>query len=122
MIQPHYDEKLNLTTFVCSGQVKAAEIEEQVKTLYRGTPSLHSLWDYTDADVSALSPADISGIAKFVKTASHSRAGGRTALVFPTEMLTNMAPLLESISEIEVPDAKIKIFADLDAALAWVSA
>jgi len=122
MIQPHYDEKLNLTTFVCSGQVTAAEIEEQVKVLYRGTPSLYALWDYTDADVSALSPVDISGIAKFVKTASHSRAGGRTALVFPTEMLNNMAPLLESISEIEVPDAKIKIFADLDAALVWISA
>ena len=122
MIQPHYDEKLNLTTFVCSDQVTATEIEEQVKVLYRGTPSLHALWDYTDADVSALSPADISGIAKFVKTASHSRAGGRTALVFPTEMLTNMAPLLESISEIEVPDAKIKIFNNLDAALAWISA
>jgi len=121
MIQPHYDDKLNLTTFVCSGGVTAAEIEEQVKILYRGTPSLHALWDFTGADVSALSPTDIRGVAQFVKTASHSRAGGRTALVFPTDMLINMAPLLESISEIEVPDAKIKIFNDLEAALVWIS-
>ena len=122
MIQPHFDEKLNLTTFVVSDRVTAAEIEEQVKTLYRGKPSLHAMWDFTEGDVSVLSPADISGIAQFVKTASHSRSGGRTALVFPTTMLTEMAPLLESISEIEVPDAKIKIFNDLGAALTWIKA
>ncbi len=122
MIQPHFDDKLNLTTFVCTGPVKAADIEEQVKILYQGKPSLHAMWDFTDGDVSVLSPADVSGIARLVKTASHSRSGGRTALVFPTTMLTEMASLLESISEIEVPDAKIKIFNDLDAALAWISA
>lgn len=122
MIQPHFDEKLNLTTFVCTGKVTAADIEEQVKILYRGTPSLNAMWDFTNADVSVLSPADVSGIAQFVKTASHSRSGGKTALVFPTSMLTEMASLLESISEIEVQDAKIKIFNDLDAALAWISA
>ncbi len=122
MIQPHFDEKLNLTTFVCSDRVTAAEIEEQVKILYQGKPSLNAVWDFTNANISALSPADIRGIAQFVKTASHSRSGGRTALVFPTPMLTEMASLLESISEIEVQDAKIKIFNDLDAALAWISA
>ncbi|MCK9995022.1 MAG: hypothetical protein KAH56_01945 [Candidatus Krumholzibacteria bacterium] len=122
MIQPYFDDKLNLTTFVCSGPVTAADIEEQVKILYLGKPSLNAVWNFTNGDVSALSPADIRGIAQFVKTASHSRSGGRTALVFPTPMLTEMAPLLESISEIEVPDAKIKIFNELDAALAWISA
>ncbi len=122
MIQPHFDEKLNLTTFVCSDRVTAAEIEEQVKILYQGKPSLNAVWDFTNANISALSPAEIRGIAQFVKTASHSQSGGRTALVFPTPMLTEMASLLESISEIEVPDAKIKIFNDLDATLAWISA
>ncbi|MEN8007509.1 MAG: hypothetical protein ABFS42_10865 [Candidatus Krumholzibacteriota bacterium] len=120
MIQPHFDEKLNLTTYVCSDQVTAEEIEEQVRILYRGTPSLNALWDFTEADVAALSPEDIHGVAQYVKSASHSRAGGKTALVFSTAMLTEMGALLESISEIEVPDAKIKIFNDLKAALAWI--
>jgi len=122
MIQPRFDEKLDLTTFVCSGLVTAKEIEEQLGILYGGTPSLNVLWDFTDADISALSPANVLGIAQFVKTAAHSRAGGRTVLVFPTSLLIENAPLLESIAEIEVPDAKIKIFNDLDAGLAWISA
>jgi len=75
-----------------------------------------------DPDYSTLSPANVLGIARFVKTAAHSRAGGRTVLVFPTSMLTERAPLLESIAEIEVPDAKIKIFNDLDSGLSWLSA
>ena len=120
MIQPQYDEKLNLTTFVCSDQVTAGDIGEQVRDLYRGTPSLNALWDFTKADVSKLSPADIRGLAQQVKSTSHSRAGGKTALVFSTSTLTEMGGLLESISEIEIPDAKIKIFNDLSGGLAWI--
>lgn len=120
MIQPHFDDKLDLTTYVCSGKVTVSEIESQLRALYRGSPSLNALWDYSEADLGALSPADISGIAQFVKTASHSRAGGKTALVFSTAQLTEMGPMLESISEIEVPDAKVKVFNDLTNGLAWI--
>lgn len=120
MIKPHYDDKLDLTTYICTGPVTALEIEKQVRKLYQGTPSLHAMWDYTEADLSPLTPDDIRGIARVVKDTSHSRAGGRTALVFSTAMLTEMGPLLVSISEIEVPDAKIKVFNDLSAALAWI--
>ena len=121
MIKPHFDDKLNLTTYICTGPVTAGEIEKQVRILYQGTPSLNALWDFTEADVSALSPEDIRGVARTVKDTSHSRAGGRTALVFTTAMLTEMGPLLVSISEIEVPDAKIKVFNELSAGLAWIS-
>lgn len=120
MIQPHFDDKLNLTTYVCSELVTATEIEEQVRALYRGKPSLNALWDFSEADLAALSPQDIRGIAQYVKTASHSRAGGKTALVFSSDMLVEMGPLLESIAEIEVPDAKIKVFNDLKGGLAWI--
>jgi|GEM_PF-6843875 len=121
MIKPHFDDKVNLTTYICSGPVTASEIEDQVRTLYRGTPSLHAMWDFTEADLSLLSKEDILGIAKIVKETSHSRSGGRTALVFSTDMLTRMGPLLEGISTIEVPDAKIKIFNDLTAGLGWIN-
>ena len=122
MIKPHYDDKLNLTTFVCSGAMTAADIEQKIQGLYRGTPSLNAIWDFTEADLTSLSPQDIRGIAHLVRTTSHSRSGGKTALVFTNAMLTTMGPLLESISEIEVPEAKIKIFNDLKAGLTWTSA
>ncbi len=121
MIKPHYDDKLDLTTYICTGPVTAPEIEKEVRKLYQGTPSIHSMWDYTEADLSLLSPDDIRHIAGIVKDTSHSRAGGRTALVFSNAMLTGMGPLLVSLSEIEVPEAKIKVFNDLTAALVWIS-
>ena len=121
MIKPHFDDKINLTTYICTGPVSAAAIEKQVRILYQGKPSLHAMWDFTESDLSPLSPEDISGIALMVKNTSHSRAGGKTALVFSTEMLTSMGPLLASIAEIEVPDAKIKVFNDLSAALGWIN-
>ena len=121
MIKPHFDDKLNLTTYICTGPVTAGEIEKQVRILYQGTPSLHALWDFTEADLSRLSPDDVRGIARTVKDTSHSRVGGRTALVFSNAMLAEMGPLLVSISEIEVPDAKIKVFNELSAGLGWIS-
>ena len=121
MIKAHLDKQRNLTTYLCSGVVSMNEIREQLLAFYGGHPTLNTIWDYTDADVSTLSKDDILNIAKFVKTAAHSRDGGKTALVFPTAMIMEMGPLLEGISEIEVPDAKIKIHQDIQAALDWIS-
>jgi len=36
-------------------------------------------------------------------------------------MIMELGPLLQGISEIEVPDAKIKIHQDIQAALDWIS-
>lgn len=121
MIKPHLDKERNLTTYLCSGQVTMDEIREQLLAFYGGRPTLNTIWDYSEADVSVLSREDIENIAKFVKTAAHSRDGGKTALVFPPAMLMDMGPLLEGISEIEVPDAKIKIHQDIQAALDWIT-
>jgi hypothetical protein len=120
MIKAHYDDKLDLTTYICTGPVTAGEIDQQVRKLYQGTPSLNAMWDFTESDLSQLSPDGVLGISQTVKDMSHSRAGGKTALVFSTAMLTEMGPLLVSISEIKVPDAKIKVFNELTAALAWI--
>jgi len=121
MIKAHLDKERNLTTYICSDVVTMDEIRGELLTFYGGRPTLNTIWDYTEADVSALSRDDIQNIAKFVKTAAHSRDGGKTALVFPAAMLMAMGPLLEGISEIEVPDAKIKIHQDIQAALDWIS-
>jgi hypothetical protein len=120
MIKPHADKERNLTTYLCSGPVTMDEIREQLLTFYGGRPTLNTIWDFSEADVSGLSRADIENIAKFVKTAAHSRDGGKTALVFPPDMLMDMGPLLVGISEIEVPEAKIKIHQDIQAALDWI--
>jgi hypothetical protein len=120
MIKSHLDKDTKLTMFICSGTVAVDEIEDNIRTFYSGKPTLNSLWDFTDADVSRLSQEDILHTAELVKTASHSRAGGKTALVFPNEMLMGMMDILEGIARIEVAEAKIKIFNGLDLGLAWI--
>lgn len=121
MIKSHLDKDRNLTTYLCSGQVTLAEIREQLLAFYSGRPTLNTIWDYSAADLSGLSRNDITSVAEFVKTAAHSRDGGKTALVFPADMLMTMGPLLEALAEIEVPEAKIKIHQDIQAALDWIS-
>lgn len=120
MIKPHLDRDRNLTTYLCSGRVTMDQIREQLLAFYGGRPTLNTIWDFSEADVSDLTRQDMSDIARFVKNAAHSRDGGRTALVFAPDMLMTMGGLLEGISEIEVPEAKIKIHQDIQVALAWV--
>jgi hypothetical protein len=120
MIESRFDQETKLTTHVCSGRVSPAEIEAQIQEFFAGRPTLHTAWDFSDADISELSKEAVSQIADFVKATIHSREGGKTALIFPTEMLMSMEGQLESISEIELAQVQIKIFNTMDRALAWL--
>ncbi len=121
MIETHRDRKLNLTTFECSGTPTVTEVEHELGGFYGGTPTLHTIWDYTNADLSALTSDEINRLAGFLKDRSHSRAGGRSALVFSMTQLLDLNDRLPSLAELTIEQATIKIFDGLDKARAWIS-
>ena len=59
-------------------------------------------------------------IAQLVRSAAHSRDGGRTALIFPLGQLMQMGDRFASIGQIEVAQAKIKIFDSWEKARPWL--
>lgn len=122
MIELQLDADLNLTTFICTGPLKPAEIEAQLGAFYKGSPTLHTIWDYTDAELEALTAEKISELVGFHKGTSHSRAGGRAALVFSMEQLMAINDRLPSLAELEIEQGTIKIFDGLTKAQAWVAA
>lgn len=121
MIERQLDPDLKLTTFICSGVTTPVEVATQLQTFYDATPTLHTIWDYTKADLSALTAERISDLAGFLKQTSHSRAGGRSALVFSLEQLQLINDRLPSLAELAVVDATIKIFSDVVKARTWIS-
>lgn len=121
MIEPRQELDLNLTTFVCSGTPTPREVEACLTTFYGDTPTLHTVWDYTGCDLSALTADAISQLGQFLKHTSHSRAGGRSALVFSMDQLTHLNDRLPSLAELTIEHATIKIFSDLGKARAWVA-
>jgi hypothetical protein len=120
MIECSQDTDRNLTTFECTGPLTPPEIEAQLAEFYRGSPTLHTIWDYTAADLTALTAEKISELVGFLKNTSHSRAGGRAAMVFSMEQLMAINDRLPSLAELEIEQGTIKIFDGLEKAQAWV--
>jgi len=119
MIAIESEAHLQLTTFVCTGTPVPAEIESELATFYAGTPTLHTIWEFSGADLTALTAEKISLLAGFLKETSHSREGGRSALVFSMNQLVDLTDRLPSLAELEVHHGTIKIFSGLEKARAW---
>ena len=120
MIEAQRDQHRNLTIFRCSGKPTPEEVEHQLREFYSGSPTLHTIWDYTAADLSALTADRIEELAAFLKRAAHSRTGGRAALVFTLPQLGAINDRLPSMAELSIEEATIKIFDGLDKAEAWI--
>jgi hypothetical protein len=122
MIEANRDPDLNLTTFTCTGTPTGEDIAAELAGFYSGAPTLHTIWNYTGADLSALTAGKISELARMLKETAHSRAGGRAALVFTVAQLQSISDRLDRLAELEIEKAAIKIFSDMEKARAWVSA
>ncbi len=122
MIEIQRDADRQLTVFTCTGPLTPIEVAAELTSFYDTTPTLHTIWNYTDADLSALTADRISELAGLLKHTSHSRAGGRSALVFSLVQLQMITDRLPSLAELTVQDATIKIFSELDKARDWIAA
>lgn len=121
MIETNKDPDLDLTTFTCSGRPTGQDITTRMTGFYSGTPTLNTIWDFTGADLSALTAEKISELAGILRQIAHSRAGGRAALVFTVDQLQSISDRLDRLAELEIPRAAIKIFNDIDKARAWIA-
>lgn len=121
MIEPRHEPDLKLTTFVCTGTPTSDEVEDQLSYFYGGTPTLHTIWDFTAADLSSLTAEKINLLAGYLKDRSHSRAGGRSALVYSLPQLQDLTDRLPSLAELSIAQATIKIFVGMDKARAWIT-
>ncbi len=121
MIEIQKDAKLNLTTFVCVGVILPREVRDQLTEFYGGKPTLHTIWNYMDADLSALTATEISELSGFLKETAHSRAGGRSALVFAMAQLVALNDRLPSLAELEIDQGTIKIFDGMENARRWIA-
>jgi hypothetical protein len=121
VIVPRRDPEHDLTTFVCTGTPTPREVEAQLSIFYAESPTLHTIWDYTGADLSALTAERISQLASFLKGTAHSRAGGRSALVFAMTQLIDISDRLPQLAELEIEQGTIKIFDGLEKAHTWIT-
>ncbi|MFT5233577.1 MAG: hypothetical protein ACI9UK_001161 [Candidatus Krumholzibacteriia bacterium] len=121
MVTIESDDQLNLTMFSCTGTPTPSELKNTLTAFYESEPTLNTIWDFSNADLAEITAEKISELAAYLKNASHSRAGGRSALIYSMKQLSEMSERLSNLAELEIEDATIKVFDTMDKARHWIS-
>ena len=120
MIESRSDLTRELTEYVCTGVMDRAEITDAVDAFYADDPTANVIWDLTDANLSALSAVDVQMVAEHTASRAHSRSGGKTALVAPTDMDFGMSRMFQTMIDNADHQASVSVFRSRDEAVEWI--
>ena len=120
MIETIVDEKQNLTIHKCSGNLTEQEILDTIHSFYDGDPTLYTLWDFTNASMSGISPRAITKMFALIQKLGPGRRGGKTAVVAPEDLEYGMARMFQIMSDVNDFPFKIKVFRYFGDASQWL--
>lgn len=119
-IETKYDLPQDLTTFKVVGKMKVDDFYDCLAGYYEKGVTPLTLWDFTEADVSALTSEQISDFAKYARNLAEARKGGKTAVVFDTPFDFGLGRMFQSYLEIAGLPIEILISHSLDEAKQWL--
>jgi len=120
MIKSTTEPTLNLTIHRCTGPVAISEIAEVILKFYQSTPTLNVLWDFSGADVSSIRSGEIEALARAVAQNSHSREGGKNAVLSPNDVSFGLSRVYQSFAEMKIQTTQTKVFRSEEEAIEWI--
>ena len=117
-IETSIDSQIGLTVQTLSGRLTSREILTKLDEYYRGETTLLILWDFTNATWSGITSAELRATVKEGK--KYSRKGGKTALVFATDVDFGIGRMLEAYAYLEGFDFVFNSFRDMREAELWL--
>ena len=121
MISEYIDEANHLAVHVLNGTISAKDIIDAVKAQSASGPTLHNLWDLTDADMSRITNDDIQEIALLVKQAAPKGRTGRTAIVSASDLGFGIGRAYSTLAELFGQSVEVQSFRSQQAAKEWIS-
>lgn len=113
--------ELALTIFKAIGDVPFSEQMDRLGLFYKGSPTKNVLWDFTEMEEVNISSDEVKEIVQYTKSHADKRKEGRTALVVDTKLKYGLSRMASTLAEIEDTPWEIKVFENMDAAMAWIS-
>ena len=95
---------------------------QAIKDFYRDQPPKNLLWNFRDVDVSSFTPSDMQAIVEAMKRFTHSRVGGKSAIVAPRDLEFGFARMFEILGGQLDLEFEIAVFRETDEAMAWIEA
>ena len=110
----------DLTLRIAKGPLTAEEILAALRSYYSGPVTSLLLWDARGADLSALTGEDVRLIVSTVRGYLDPRAGGKTALVFTSDLGYGLGRMFDSYLDSGLTKVENRSFRSLPEALAWL--
>ena len=119
-IKTTYNRTNNLTTFKVAGKMTASDFYDGLAHYYEGNVTQLTLWDLTEADLSAIDTDEISDFASYARHLAEARQGGRTAVVVGGSFEFGLARMFETHLEIGGLPIEINSYRSLAEAMKWL--
>jgi hypothetical protein len=121
VIESVADHARGLTIYSCSGQLSAADIQSAIQSFYDGETTPDSLFDLGDADISALSAADVAQLADFTTARRSGRPPGRTAIVASRLASFGIGRMFQAYADAPDRPVELRVFRTRDDAERWLA-
>ena len=120
MITHEIQAERELTVHTCRGVIMAQNLISAIQALYDSVPTLHHLWDLTEANLSHVAGEEVQKIAEFPTKYVPARVGGKTAIVSPSDAAFGLGRMYEALAGSAGQKATIRVFRSLAEANAWL--
>lgn len=111
-----------LTIYVARGILSRDEIKQAISDFYlQGPVTRNVLWDFSAAELSAITSEDVCLIANIPKKSAHLRTGGKTAIYAPNDLTYGLSRMYARMASFDGMPFELEVFRDQAAARSWIS-
>ncbi len=120
MIYTHREPLPLCTIHTVEGQVTLAEIARVMATYDHESPALLIIWDFREADTSAIFMPDIQRLVELASRCSGLKAGGKIAGVFSQDLGYGLGRMFQSYAEMRAIRCEFQCFRNMKDAQEWL--
>jgi hypothetical protein len=114
------DHQRQLTCFTSEGPVRLTDVKKALKHFYSGQPTQMVIWDLTGADLTNATLVQVEELAGFIKGLSHSRVGGRNAIVASEPFAYSLGKMYQLFADLAQHTSQTRIFKTRPEAEEWL--
>ena len=115
------DIKRQLTIHTITGEVLPEEISNKIKTYSESGPTEFVLWDFSNAQLNKITSNQIETFIAVTKQYSSFRKGGKTALVFSSDLGFGLGREFDIYIDLTGSKIPYMTFRSKEDALKWLS-
>ncbi len=119
-IETTQDKEQNLTIHVVTGQLTEEEVFTTLERFYGGETTALVLWDFSQAEMSSITPAVIQRIIRKSAESGARKQRRKTAAITPSDLLFGLGRMAESYADFEALPFDFRVFRSREMALEWL--